>query len=209
MNSSQIGSLSSLLALLFALLYSLAQIATVLQLIPTPLDLIVMFIPSLLLAPCFVVTMAALYHRSTKHSRLLSLVGLCFALLYCGFACLVYFGQLAAILPLQLKRETVDPLLRFEGASLMVAIDCLGYAFMSLAAICAAFAHAERKWFYRSMLAHGLLAPVIVASFFYPPLLPAGALWMITFPWAMVQSIRLFKSRLRVSAEETRTAVAH
>ena len=209
MNSSQIGSLSSLLALLFAVFYSLAQIATLLQLIPTPLDLIVMFIPSLLLAPCFVVTMAALYHRSSKHSRLLALIGLCFSLLYCGFACLVSFGQLAAILPLQLKHETVSPLLRFEGASLMVAFDCLGYAFMSLAAVCAAFAHAERKWFYRSMLAHGLLAPVIVAAFFYPPLLPAGALWMITFPWAMVQSIRLFNSRMRVNAGEKTAALAH
>jgi hypothetical protein len=199
MTTCQAGGFAALLSIIFAILYSVAQIATLLHLLPSPYDLIAMFVPSLLLAPAFVITMATLYHRSARHSRFFALVGLCFALLYCAFVSLVYFGQLAAIIPLQLKKETVDSQLLFQGSSLVVAVDCIGYGFMSLATLFTAFAYAERKGLYRSLLVHGLLAPIIIASFFIPVLLLGGALWMITFPWAMIQSYRYFKSLFKAA----------
>lgn len=192
MNSSSVGNLAAVLSVLFALGYSVAQIATLFDLLPPPYDLIAMFVPSLLLAPCFVMVMAALFHRSDRHARLFTLISLCFALVYCVFVSLVYFGQLAAIIPLQAKKEAVDPQLLFRDSSLMVAIDCLGYGFMSLSALVAAFAFKERKGLFRSLLAHGLLAPFIIASFFVPALLAVGAFWMITFPWAMIQAAWYF-----------------
>jgi hypothetical protein len=47
------------------------------------------------------------------------------------------------------------------------------------------------------MLFHGFLAPVIIASFFFPVLLFIGALWMISFPFAMMQALFFFKYKIQ------------
>ena len=76
-----------------------------------------------------------------------------------------------------------------------MAIDCLGYFFMSLSTFFAAFAfrHLHHKWLYRALLYNGLLMPILVLAFFHPLLYYAGALWMITFPVAMIQAAKLFR----------------
>lgn len=186
------GRWAARLSLVLGLIYSIVQILALLHWIPSPYDLIGMFIPSLLLAPAFLVTMACLHYSMENEARLFSFTGAGFALLYCALVSIVYFTQLASIIPLQLRNAAIAPQLLFNGSSIMVAIDCLGYGFMSLATLFTAFAFTQHRWLYRSLLLHGLLAPVIIASFFFPLLLAAGALWMITFPLAMIQVLKLF-----------------
>lgn len=76
-----------------------------------------------------------------------------------------------------------------------MAVDCRGYFFMSLSTFSAAFAFNDEanKWLYRGLLYNGLLMPVLVLAFFFPVFYYVGALWMITFPLAMINAARLFR----------------
>ncbi len=188
------GRWAARLSLVLGLIYAIVQILALLHLIPSPYNLIGMFIPSLLLAPAFLVTMACLHYSMENQARVFSFTGAGFAFFYCALVSVVYFTQLASIIPLQLRHAAIDPQLLFNGSSVMVAMDCLGYGFMSMATFFTAFAFRQHRWLYISLLMHGLLAPVIIASFFFPFLLTAGALWIITFPLAMIQVLKLFGS---------------
>jgi hypothetical protein len=88
----------------------------------------------------------------------------------------------------------VDSQFIFSNNSLMVAVDCLGYGFMSVATFSLAFSFSKKKWLFISLLCHGLLAPFVVGAFFFPALLAIGALWMITLPFAMIMAMKFFKS---------------
>jgi hypothetical protein len=76
-----------------------------------------------------------------------------------------------------------------------MAVDCLGYFYMSLSTFFAAFAFSSVKWLFRGLLFNGLLLPVLILAFFYPAFYYVGALWMFTFPVAMLNSARLFREK--------------
>lgn len=191
--SIKIRKWAAILALTFALFYSIFQVLSLMHLIAKPYDLVAMFIPSLLLAPAFVVVIVSMQYSHSNESKIFGLSAAGFAFIYCILASGVYFTQLTSVIPLQLHNEKVDQLLLFEGTNIMVAIDCLAYAFMSLSSLFIAFSFTNHKRLFLSFFAHGLLLPFIIASFFYPALLAIGALWMITFPWAMIEVIRYCK----------------
>lgn len=206
MNSTKyIGIRAAQLSLLFSVCYSLLQIASLLLWIKQPYNLVGMFIPSLLLAPSFLTVMASLHLLASEDRKIYSMAGLSFALLYAAIVTLVYFTQLASVIPMQLRKEIIGNQLLFEGTSFMVAADCIGYGFMSLATLFTAFAYkgpGYPMWLHRGLLLHGLLAPFVIASFFFPFLLAVGALWMITFPVAMIQVIRWMKQPARQTPAE-------
>ena len=203
----KIGFWSAVLSLFFALGYSVPQILSELKIIPHPKDLFWLFLPSLFLAPAFLLTMISFHYIAPGDLKIWTAIGWSFALLYSISASIVYFTQLTVVLPLQLKGEIDEKhVLIFQSKSFLMAIDCLGYFFMSLSTFFAAFAFKNNnKWLYRGMLYNGLLMPVLVPAFFYPVFYYVGALWMITFPLAMVNAAKLFRSNKAESWKQSAT----
>ena len=191
-----IGFWSSVLSLIFALAYSVPQLLSEAKLIPHPQDLYWLFAPSLFLAPSFLVAMICLHYKAGANARLFTLIALAFAILYCADVTLVYFSQLTVVIPAQMEKQINEKqVLLFDRRTFLMAVDCLGYFFMSLSTLFAAFAFKETKWLYRGLFYNGLLLPVLVLAFFYPVFYYAGAFWMITFPLAMINAARLFRNK--------------
>ena len=94
--------------------------------------------------------------------------------------------RLRLVVRLRGRRDTDVHVLAFHSKSFLMAVDCLGYFFMSLSTFFTAFAFSNVKWLFRGLLYNGLLLPVLVLAFFYPVFYYVGALWMITFPVAMM-----------------------
>ncbi|HMO42994.1 MAG TPA: hypothetical protein PKB04_06665 [Phenylobacterium sp.] len=73
------------------------------------------------------------------------------------------------------------------------AVDLLGYTYMSLATLLLAPAFPGRRWLQISLVANGLLAPALIGQLAWPDLIHVGALWLLTFPAAMVLLARALK----------------
>jgi len=196
-NIKKIGTWASSLSLLFALGYSVPQILSTVEVLPHPQDMFWLFLPSLFLAPAFLVTMICLDFSAPVNKKIWTTIGWAFAAVYCVMVTIVYFTQLTVVLPHQLRGETGEKnILIFDRRTFLVAIDCLGYFFMSLSTFFAAFAFRDKnKWLYRGLLWNGALMPVLVLAFFYPVFYYAGAAWMITFPLAMINATKFFSNR--------------
>ncbi|MET0392814.1 MAG: hypothetical protein ABW019_06715 [Chitinophagaceae bacterium] len=192
-----IGIWSSILSFVFAIGYCIPELLSTAGLLPHPHNLFWLFLPSLFLAPAFLVTMLCLHYQADGELKIWTAPGAAFAIIYCAFATLTYFVQLTVVVPVQVSGGPADGIdvLLFDRQTFLMAIDCLGYFFMSLSTFFAAFAFRRlvNKWLYRALLYNGLLMPILILAFFYPVLYYVGALWMISFPLAMVQAARLFR----------------
>jgi hypothetical protein len=202
-----IGFRSAILSLVFAAGYSIPQILSALKLIPHPQDLFWLFLPSLFLAPAFLLTVICLHYSVTPSLKIWTAIASSFAILYCMAVTIVYFTQLTVVLPAQLKGEINQAhVLIFEPRTFLMAVDCLGYFFMSLSTLFAAFAFKNTsKWLYRGLLYNGLLLPVLVLAFFFPVFYYIGAVWMISFPLAMINALRFFKIKKEPAIGKLRT----
>ena len=127
-----------------------------------------------------------------RNLKIWATIGWAFAAIYCTMITIVYFTQLTVVLPAQMKGEVDNKqVLLFDRRTFLMAVDCMGYFFMSLSTLFAAFAFRndeKNKWLYRGLLWNGLLLPVLILAFFYPSFYYAGAIWMITFPLAMINA---------------------
>ena len=193
-----IGYWSAWSATIFACGYSVAQILSTAGIIPHPQDLFWLFLPSLFLAPAFLLMMVCLHYMVSADKKIWTAIGIAFATVYAVCICIVYFSQLTVVIP-SLLSAAIDEthVLAFVRRSFLMAVDCLGYFFMSLSMLFAAFAfrHDESgKWLYRSFLWTGLLLPVLILAFFFPFYYYLGALWIILFPLAMINAARIFKN---------------
>jgi hypothetical protein len=67
---------------------------------------------------------------------------------------------------------------------------------MSLSTLFAAFAfkNSRHTWLFNGLFWNGALLPVLILAFFYPFFYYIGAIWMFTFPIAMIHTARLFHS---------------
>jgi len=80
---------------------------------------------------------------------------------------------------------SLQPFLFVPSIRSCIPVDILGYSFMSLATLFAAFAFTGKgiertvRWF---MIANGLLLPFLALQIYYHPLIWIAALWAITFP---------------------------
>jgi len=190
---NKIGFWSATFSVVLGIGYSVPQILSSLQIIPHPEDLFWLFLPSLFLAPAFLIAMICLHYAVDPEVKIWTAIGVAFALLYCADVTIVYFTQLTVVVPAQLKGEiNENHLLLFDRRTFLMAVDCLGYFFMSLSTFFAAFAFKKNTWLYRGLFWNGALMPVLVLAFFYPAFYYAGAVWMITFPLAMINAAKLF-----------------
>lgn len=166
--------------------YSVAQIGQLIGALPNPVDRILIFAPSLALAPCFVLALAAAYEGGSCAQRAARLGALALAILYAGCASIVYVNQLGVVIPRELSGTSQD----FERLACcgfrepLTVIDLLGCTYMSLATLL--LAPTCRGWLRGLLLANGLLALPIFLQPFWPTLIWAAAPWLVLFPIAML-----------------------
>ncbi|MFZ5747505.1 MAG: hypothetical protein ACOY45_07580 [Pseudomonadota bacterium] len=164
--------------------YGVPQVMQVLGLLPDPLDRILIFAPSLALATCYTLTLAAAAAQADAEQRGWRYGALALGLLYAGFVSQVYVVQLGVVIPRELAGEAAIPGTPCCGFRLpMTAVDLLGYTQMSLSTLVLApsFRGPARGW----LVANGALAVPIFLQLWWPALLWLGAIWLLTFPVAL------------------------
>lgn len=198
-NINKLGRWSAGSSVVLAIGYSIPQILSAAKILPYPHDLFWLFLPSLFLAPAFVIAMISLHYSVEENLKIWTALGVAFALMYAPLVSIVYFSQLTVVIPALLKGQLNEThVLFFPGRTFLMSIDCLGYFFMSFSTFFAAFAfrnNDRNKWLYRGLLWNGLLMPVLVLAFFYPIFYYVGAVWIITFPLAMINAVKYFQKQ--------------
>lgn len=199
--AARFGFLAALGAFAASVAYGIPQIMQVLGWLPTPLDLILIFAPSLALAPLYVLTMAAVVAAAPDARRVFALGAFGLAVMYAVLVGGVYVVQLGVVIPAGLagRGPALDAFACCAAGHPMTAIDLLGYTMMSLSTLLAApvlgndrLDRAARLF----MVANGFLAPFLIGQLAFPGLIAIGALWLITFPGAMLLLALIFRRRI-------------
>lgn len=194
----RLGLWSAVLCTLFSLMYVVAQLGEWAGVLgsaggphsrSTSLGLIVLLTPSLLLGVSFVVLMVSIHYSAQSSARIWSHLALVFAAMYATLISIVYYVQLAFVIPRLMRGETEGiGLLIFEPFdSFLYAVDVYGYSLMSLSTLFAAAVFGNQgfeRWIRRALIANGCLIPFLALQMYYPPLIWGGSLWGITFPAA-------------------------
>ncbi len=164
--------------------------------------LVVLLVPSLFLGISFVILMGSVHRQAPKEGRIWSQTGLTFAIMYGTLICMNYFVQLTLVAPALYRgnvSDSVRPFLFNVFNSFTYSVDLLGYSFMSLSTLFAAFVFTRPglektvRWF---MIANGLIVPFIALQTFYHPLIWVASLWAITLPGSTISLAVLFRRKL-------------
>jgi len=114
-----------------------------------------------------------------------------------------YFVQLTLVAPALYRGDVSDsvrPFLFNVFNSFTYSVDLLGYSFMSLSTLFAAFVfmgpglQKTVRWF---LIANGLIVPCIALQTFYHPLIWGASLWAVTMPGASISLAVFFGKKLR------------
>ena len=183
---TRFGYWAALGACLASLAYAVPQLMQVAHLLPDPLDRILIFAPSLALAPLFVMTVAASAAEAVGVARPWRLAALGLAVMYATLVSSVYVTQLGVVIPAELagKQGWTSHLACCAQHAPMTGFDLLGYTLMSLATLLLAPTY-HKPWVRWMLAANGLLAPVIFLQLIWPDLIYPAALWLVVFPAAM------------------------
>lgn len=220
----RLGFWSAVFAALFAIIYSIAQIAEWLGLLgsaggpesmSTPFGLILLLTPSLFLGTAFAVLMVSVHYYAPENRKIWSHLGVVFATIYAVLISMNYYVQLTFILPHLIEGNTesvqVQPFLFVPFDSFLYSVDVLGYSFMSLATLFAAFVFTGKglertvRWF---MIANGLILPFLALQIYYNPLIWIAAFWAITFPGSTISLALLFRRTARELTGQPASSVA-
>lgn len=204
---SKFGFWSAFSASVLSLIYVVGQLAEWLGWLgsgggpenaSTVLGLVVLLTPSLFLGVAFLLLVVSIHYYANAERRIWSHAALVFATVYTTLISINYFVQLTLVVP-HLSRGDVDGvrfLLFIPFDSFLYSVDILGYSFMSLSTLFAAFVFngqgLERtiRWF---LVSNGLILPFIALQNYYPPLIWGGALWAVTFPGSTISLTIMFK----------------
>ncbi len=200
----KVGFWSAILASIGVIAYSVVQILQVLGLLNHPLDDVLIYATSLLIAPPFMVAMIAFHHTRPESTRFWSNVAVAFSIMYAVFATLMYSVQLTAVIPYHVK----NPALVVSPHSLFWTIDSLAYISMGAATLFAVPAFAPTgtdrwvRWFFA---ANAVMTPIVATVYYYPRF--SIALLLLASPWAITASgstiglAVLFKNRSAMALE--------
>lgn len=216
-STAALGYWSALLATVFSLAYDAGQIAEWLgwlgsgggpESASTPLGLVILLTPSLLLGCVFLVLVVCIHQLASQERKVWSHAAVAFATAYAVLISANYFVQLTLVAPrLAAGRvQGIEPFLFIPFDSFLYAVDILGYSFMSLATLFAAqvFKGEGLHRVVRSFLiANGLLLPFIALQMYAHWLIWIAALWAVTFP-ASTGSLAVLFRRARAGAGEPR-----
>ncbi len=206
---SQVGFWSAALATLFSIGYGIALIVMMISAMGAATDTppgwrgmesfvatfqpiqMLPLIPSLLLAPTFVVLMISLHYYASPDKRIWSHLGIAFALIYAVIASINYIVQLTVVRLSIVNKET-DGLAMFvmgNPHSIFWALAS-AYIFMNLAMLLAApvFGGGRlERWIRLLFLANG--ASVVVLIFGVAVDSPAVYLLVSLVPWCVIFSL--------------------
>lgn len=196
----QLGLWSAGAAAAFSLAYTIFQIFEWLGFLgssggpnssSTPLGIVILLVPSLLLGPAWVMTLAAVHEIAPVARRAFSRSALALATIYAALTGLVYFVQLTFVSPRLARGDVqgIELLLFVPYESFLFAIDLWGYSLMCASALLAAFAlpqGSDFKWARWFLILTGLLTPALAFQMFVPQLIWAGAIWGLSFPLAAI-----------------------
>jgi hypothetical protein len=203
--TGRFGALAAAGAAIASIAYAVPQLLQVAGLLADPWDRIFIFAPSLALAPAFVLAVAAAHEGAASDRRIFSLGALALAILYAANVSVVYVVQLGAVIPHDRAGQ---------GAAMAIAaccnpgmpataIDLLGYTYMSLSTLLLAPVFPGpgiSGWLRAALIANGALAPFLLAQLAWPALIYVGALWLVTFPSAMILLALVFTGRANVAS---------
>src|SRR5512133_1046087 len=120
----------------------------------------------LLSAPGILILFVMIHAHASEERKLYSLIGLCFAVLFCAMTCINRFVHLAVVLPSVAMGKTIglDWFMPYGSPSVMSAIEMLGWSFfLGLAFIFTAFAFDKsrlERWLFWVCLVNGTLCLV-------------------------------------------------
>jgi len=97
-------------------------------------------VPTVLLAPIFVVLMACIHSYATDDRKLFSQIALSFAVIYAAVISVDYFAQFTVVIPSLSSGESagLSVFTQYDPHGLFVALEGLGYLMMSAAFLFAA-----------------------------------------------------------------------
>jgi hypothetical protein len=115
------------------------------------------------------------------------------------YVSLNYVVQLATVIPARVN-DTLASIRVLDQTphSLFWDVDALGYIFLGLSTLFAAFAiDAKERWLRRFLIANAAITPLVAFVYFYPrfsiALLFLGAPWLVTVPGALLLLTRHFR----------------
>lgn len=197
----RLGYWASICAFVASAGYAVPQVLQVLGLLPDPTDRILIFAPSLALAPSFVLALAAAYERGKGAERPWRLAALAIGVLYAGLVSTVYVNQLGVVIPREMADEAAG-YARFACCGFrepFTVIDLLGYSYMSLATLL--LAPTYRGALRCLLLVNGLLGLPVFLQLFWPALIWVAAPWLIVFPAAMLLLARDFATEIAAASD--------
>ncbi len=159
------------------------------------------FIPSLLLAPMFVVLMLSIHHSAPEENKILSQLCVAFAIVCATVLSLHYYIQLTVMQQGLLNGELAG-LWQFATPnphSFFWTLAALGYGFMGIALLCAAPLFAQKsdraiKWLF---ILNGIIGVAFLignALGFFVVNILASLVWGVLFPIANILLARKFKA---------------
>lgn len=191
-STSRFGFQVALAACIASVSFSVIQILQVVDLVPKPLDEILIYGTSLAIATPYVLAMLALHHAAADDRKLWTHAALVFGVMYAIFVSFNYVVQLATVVPARVA-GTVDEIRVLDQTphSMFWDVDALGYIFLGVSTLFAGFAFdASERWLRRFMFANALITPLIALVYFYPrfsiALLLLGTPWLVTVPGALL-----------------------
>lgn len=194
------GRWAAFAAAAMAIAYDVPQVLQILGALHEPWDRILIFAPSLLLAPAYVLTTAAVLAVTPQRSRVWSLGALALAILYAGDVSQLYVAQLGSVIPHDLAGRGGE--VAWAACCLphapTTAVDLLGYTYLSgstgLMAIGIAGDRPLRRWLRIALIANALLAPLLLGQLAWPWLIYVASPWIVTFPASMILLGAAFRS---------------
>lgn len=137
-STKAVGFWSAVLATVFSITYIVGQFAEWLgwlgsqggpESASTPLGLVLLLTPSLLLGPAFLVLMVSTHQLALPERRIWSHAAISFATVYTTLISIVYFVQLTLVAPRLAsgQNEGIEVFLFVPFDSFLYAVDILGY----------------------------------------------------------------------------------
>lgn len=204
------GWWSAVFASIFSLSYIVGQLAEWLGWLgsdggpessSTVLGIIILLTPSLFLGIAFLLLVVSIHNYAEPAKKIWSQSALVFATIYTALISINYYIQLTLVAPHMIDGdvESIRFLLFVPFDSFLYSVDILGYSFMSLATLFAAFVFKPQGLeltIRRFLIANGLILPFIALQTFYHPLIWVASLWAVTFPGSTI-SLAVFFNRLK------------
>ena len=210
-STSAAGFWSAALATVFSLTYVLFQLAEWAgwlgsaggpESMSTPLGIVLLLTPSLLLGPAFLVLLVSIDQIAPPEKKVWSQAAVAFGTVYMVLIGMNYFVQLTLVGPRLVEGRTagIEPFLFVPFDSFLYAVDILGYSFMSVAALFAAPVFSGgglERVARRFLIATGLVLPFLVGQMYVHALIWPAALWAVAFPGATWTLALLFRRGVR------------